>query len=377
MPFFIGVGVITSSILLTKSIKIVGLIVNYGVPIWPILAFILSLLPKLMISILPLSFLIAVLFTFSRLSSDSELTAMEASGLSLLRLTKPVIAMAVVVYLFSIYISLYLLPMGNRESKRLLFDMLKTKTVAGIKEKTFINSFKGLVIYVENVSQSDNTIQGVFISDTRKGDRPTVIFAESGVFITDPETLSISLRLNNGTIHNSIEEKGQYRLASFNRYDFNLNTMSTSRGREEGERNNRELYFNELASKINKKKSLGKDTAADVFDLHERFALPASVFVFTLIGVPLGIHRVRTARYTSFIIALAVAITYYFFYSFLEPLGQGGKINPVLAVWGSDILFGVFGSYIFLKKLKGPSFGIIWWLGKGHRVVEGSSPRGN
>ncbi len=103
--------------------------------------------------------------------------------------------------------------------------------------------------------------------------------------------------------------------------------------------------------------------------------MPAAVFVLAIIGIPLGIHRVRATRHTSFGIAILVSLIYYLLSTVMESLGEGGRINPIVAVWGSDIVMGLAGIYIFLKEEKSGSFGIRGWLSRLSRNSGGSGSK--
>src|SRR3990172_7700917 len=87
VPFVIVITVLTITSLLSKVIIAVNLLVSYGVGLFIVLKFLLFSIPWFLIYIIPMSFLIAILITFNRLSSDNEITAMKASGLSLLKIS--------------------------------------------------------------------------------------------------------------------------------------------------------------------------------------------------------------------------------------------------------------------------------------------------
>ena len=106
----------------------------------------------------------------------------------------------------------------------------------------------------------------------------------------------------------------------------------------------------------------GRDPSPHIIDLHKRFALPASVFVFGLLGIPLGIQRIRTIRFTSFTIGLGVMLFYYVLSKALESLGEKGLLNPVLAVWGTDIIMSALGIAMFYKAAKDSPIKSLTWL---------------
>ncbi len=359
VPFFLSLSILTVTALLSKVIKLIDLMVSHGLGVPFAFWFVLSVIPSFLIYTIPISFLIGVLVAFTRLSSDSEITAMKASGLSLYAIMKPVAFLSLAVYAFSLSVTLYFFPWGNTRMKTLLFDAARTKLVSGIEEKTFYDRFKGVVLYVDHINQKTGEMEGIFISQgaaegNTGGAAPesTIFFANRGVFVPSEDKNSTYLKLFDGTIHREGADSAEYHLADFSSYSLELNFTGGEAPVSYMEKPNRELYLGELRDKIRLVASRGEPTAPYVIDLYKRFALPSSVFVFALLGVPLGIQKVRAARFTGFSVSLSVVLAYYVTSTALEAVGENGLINPVLSVFGSDVVFGAAGLYFFYLAAK-------------------------
>lgn len=347
VPFVLGLVILTATALMSKAIKIVELMLTHGVGPSFIFWFVVSVAPSFLIYTIPISFLAAVLIAFTRLSSDSEVTAMKASGLSLFTLMRPVLALATVVFLVSLAFTAYVFPWGNLNLKKILYDVGRTGFTAAIEEKTFYDSFEGAVLYIDHYSPADGSMEGVFISESDGKGGTTVFFAPRGVIAPSRTKDAAVVRLNDGTVHRKPKEESEYHIADFSSYTLELKlTGGAAPSADPSQRSNRELYPDELAEKARMMAAEGHDPGPYLIDLHKRYALPASVFVFALIGVPLGVQKVRTAKYTGFSTALGVVLVYYLVSTALEALGEGGLVNPYLAVWGSDIIFGAAGMVV-------------------------------
>ncbi|MFQ5328782.1 MAG: LPS export ABC transporter permease LptF [Thermodesulfobacteriota bacterium] len=375
-PFLICLVVLTGTALLSKSTKLIEMGITYKVGIWSLTLFIASLIPNFLTYIIPISFLVAVLFAFNRLSSESELTAMRASGLSLYRLSLPVLILAVIVYIFSLAVTVYLFPLGNSQRKSIISSVARTKSVAGIQENTFNTPFDGVTLYTGSIPRGGNSIKDVFISDMREEGEPTVIFAKQGTFVSDPDGKALTLKLGSGVIHNANDSSGEYRLISFNTYDYKIPLKGGLTQPSVASKSNRELYLSELIARIKKKGEMGVAQAPYIIDLHKRFALPASVFVFALLGIPLGIQKVRSARYTSFSIALGVVLIHYILSTAMESLGESGTVGPILSVWSSDIVMGCVGCYVFFMASRDKPINPFHRLSWGRPVEEASEKSG-
>ncbi|MBI5562403.1 MAG: LPS export ABC transporter permease LptF [Deltaproteobacteria bacterium] len=350
VPFILSLAILSATALLSKVVKLVELAVVYGAGLPFLLRFVASVMPSFLIYTIPVSFLVAVLAAFTRLSSDSELTAMKASGLGLTTLMRPVAAAALAVAGATLLVTLYAFPWGNGNVKRLIYEASRNAVVSGIEEKTFYDKFKGVTLYVDHVTPDTGEMEGIFIAEDAKGGEPNAFFATKGALAAPDAGSSVYMKLYDGAVHRRSAAKGYYNVAAFSTYTLELDAGGpepTLSGRT-----NRELYAGELAQKAAELKARGESASGAIIDLHKRLVLPASVLVFAVLAVPLGIQKVRAPRFTGFSVALGVVLLYYIASTAFESLGERGAINPVLAAWGSTILFAAAGAYIFLRAAK-------------------------
>ncbi|MBI5328396.1 MAG: LPS export ABC transporter permease LptF [Deltaproteobacteria bacterium] len=361
VTFALTVAIFAATSLLSKVLKLVDLMVSYGVGPFIILKFILFIMPSFLIYIIPMSFLISVLIVYNRLSSDNEITAMKASGLSIVRISMPVAFIACLAYIISSFFTLYAFPLGNLSSKKLLYDVAKTKASIGLKEMAFNDLFDGLILYANRIKAETGKMHGVFISDRRDEKSSYIIAANTGLLSSDPQGMKLILNLSNGTIHRA-EENGLYKVITFNTYSLNLSSKENKTEDTAASKTNYELTVGQLQNRITDIKKAGHNPAQYIVDLHTRFALPASIFVFGLFGIPLGIQGVRTTRFTSFTVGMVIALFYYMLSTVMESLGKKDIINPILAVWVTDILFGIVGAVIFYKASKDSPVQLLSWL---------------
>ena len=101
---------LSAAIWLAQSLRLIDLIVNRGLSIDIFLYLALLILPRFLNIVLPIGVFIAVLFTFSRLTAESELVATRAAGLSHVALAKPVLILAGIALLMLMSLSAYFLP---------------------------------------------------------------------------------------------------------------------------------------------------------------------------------------------------------------------------------------------------------------------------
>ena len=89
-PFAINLVFLTFVFLMTKILDITNMIVNYQISLWKIILMLIYSMPFFLEFVIPMSIMMATLLTFLRLSSDNEIVALKASGVSIYRLLTPV-----------------------------------------------------------------------------------------------------------------------------------------------------------------------------------------------------------------------------------------------------------------------------------------------
>jgi len=358
VPFLLGISAFTSVLLMGRLVQLADLVVAKGVPLTDILRMVLYLIPSFCLVTIPMAFLLALLLAFGRLSSDSEITAMKANGVSLYGLLPPVMLFALLAYLATAFVTIYALPWGNVSFKKLLFDIVETRVSLSIREKVFNDDFPGLVIYADRYDNQKHAMTGVLIHDERDPVEPSTIFAGSGIIVADPVAKILRVDLKNGGIH-KLSGKMGYRLIEFQDYILSFNLSQSSK---EMVKNELDLTFDELREGIRSPRTPPKLLWDMRLEFHRRFALPFACFVFALVGVPLGIQNQRSGKATGFSLSIGVILIYYIILSIGKTLGEKGLTHPAVSVWAPNLILLAVGAYLFRKtaaEKKIPLFEII------------------
>ena len=123
-PFLFALGALTSIMLLNQVARRFGALVGKGLP-WTVIAEVFGLsIPFIVAITLPMAVLMAVLYTFTHLAADNEVTAMRASGISVFQVVKPVFLVGIVVAVASFLFSDQVLPRSNSQLRNLLLDVV-------------------------------------------------------------------------------------------------------------------------------------------------------------------------------------------------------------------------------------------------------------
>jgi lipopolysaccharide export system permease protein len=359
--FFIGLMTLTIILLMDKIFKLIELIVNRGTSLIHILRLLMFIAPSFLVFTIPMSILLATLLSFGRLSSDNEITAFKASGVSLYQLFWPVIYLAVLAYFVTTFLVLYGLPWGNRGFINTLYVIAQTKADIDIKERVFNDDFEGLVVYVDKVPIQGRKMEGVLIYDEREQGKPNTIFSTEGYLFNDPKSKEVILRLIQGEIHRFELKTQTYHRIQFDTYDLKFELAKTFEAIE-NKLKEKEMSIDEIEAKIDKMKKEGKDTASQEVEFHKRFSIPFACIVFAIIGVPLGIQPSRSGRSHGFVFSILIFLGYYIALTASETFAVRRTIPPFLAGWAPNVLFGSFGIYLLVKTANDSPFGPSLWL---------------
>lgn len=232
---------LTCAIWLTQSLRFIELIVNRGLSLGTFFALTLLLLPSFLWLLLPIALFAAVLFTYQRLISDSELIVIRAAGFSPLQIARPALAIAAIVVAAGYSLSLYFLPFAYRDFKDL--DSAIRNDFAGImlREGTFNVVSQNVTVYVRARDPSGD-LTGLLLHDARRPEQIVSMTAESGrLAIADGGPRVI---LVNGNRQEYDSRTGRLRMLYFDRYSVDLGRAVEQAG--ERWREPRERFLHEL-----------------------------------------------------------------------------------------------------------------------------------
>jgi len=348
-PFGIVLFVMTFVLLMGKILQLMDLMINKGVSLVSIVKLILFLLPSFLVFTIPIALLISILIALGRLSSDNELTVFKASGLSLYRITPPILLIAVLAFLLTALTTLFLAPYSNSATKALLFDVVRNKASIGIKEKVFNADFKGILLYASKIPYDGRSMEGVLVSEQRTDDEPGTIIAEKAFLISDPKSMAIILRLENGSTYSVTKNMKNFRKMDFKTYDINLDISSSLNEAEKiRAKSGKEMTPEELMNTIRNSDRKDRSYREYVIELNKKFSLPFSCLVFGILGIPLGVRTSqRSAKARGFTIGLLTILLYYLLQLGCDAMVTADTLSPFLGSWLPNFLFTLTGLALY------------------------------
>jgi LPS export ABC transporter permease LptG len=222
-PFFFALAAQTSLMLLSQVAKKFGALVGKGLP-WTVIGevFLLSL-PFIIAMTLPMAVLLAVLYTFSHLAADNELTATRASGISVYQVLTPVLIWGACMAALNFAFVDQVLPRTNARLRSLLIDIGRKKPTFELREQV-INEVPPSQYFLRasRIDAATGRLRGVTIYDVGGESSRRIIYADSGAMAYAEGQTDLSLRLYDGAIH-------QYRPAEPARFQLTYFTVNEVR----------------------------------------------------------------------------------------------------------------------------------------------------
>jgi lipopolysaccharide export system permease protein len=348
-PFAVNVLFFTFIFLMAELIEITNWIVNYNINLVTILWMILYQTPFLLIFVIPISVMITVLLTFLRLSNENEILAIKTSGISIYALLAPVFAFCFIGFVLTMVMSVYGQPRGRSALRELTRQIVSSNITIGLKERTFNDSFRSVVIYVNKIDPKNKMLLDVFIEDNRHPDRVNTVIAPRGEIFNEPERAISHLRLYNGSIHQTnLKDKAAHSI-QFDRYDISLPMNRSPSKIDRNPKRPKEMNTGYLKRFVNSYNADDDRYFRAQLELHRRFAIPFGCFALGLLAVPLGVQSKSAKRSFGLFLGLLFYLFYYLLMSVGKIYGETGAYPPAIGMWLPNFVMGGVGLYFLIR----------------------------
>ncbi|MFQ5903124.1 MAG: LptF/LptG family permease [Candidatus Binatia bacterium] len=353
-PFLSGLLAFTFILLIARILKLVELVVTRGVPLLQIGKLFALILPTFLEMTVPMALLLGIFLGLSRLSSDHEILALKATGISPVQILLPIGTVALLISSITLLITTSVRPQANLALKKELYNIAKSRVGTALREKVFNDDFPKILLYVEEVVPPGNTSQGVLIVDRRNPARENIIFGKVALIHSDEESKTLSLKLFDGALYERGKNRSGFSQTHFNTYDFKLDLEGAFSPARKKERGPKEMSLRRLGRAIRLKEEQGLRPTAELIELHRRISFSFAPLVFGLLGVSLVLvpTRSRTSRSRGLAMCLSWLLVYYALLSMGKALGEREIMPASLALWLPNIVVGLIAIHLFRKALK-------------------------
>jgi LPS export ABC transporter permease LptG len=377
-----------------------------GLPMKTLGRVMAALVPGILVFTLPISLLLGTLVGLGRLSGDSEIVALGASGTSRVRILVPAVLLSLIVAAVMLHITFNLLPRSIRNltdlkaNQSLVFQGLS----AEIKPRVFEESIPQKVLYIEDIDRASGSWHNIFYVDLTKGPgQMTIVTASSGQLREGERSEMPELNLQRVSLHQTdttggaeaqdpTESQSQppepatgtqavhgpstnvapsaspdkqkdkekkktannqpppYTAATFDTwtagFEVSEDKKNDSTGIDREATQVEEMGWGDLIAYT----PAAREAREWLAEVHKRLALPAACLVFALLGVAFGISNVRTGRSFGLLLGLALTIVYYLLALWGQHAALAGKLPIWLGIWLANIALATLGVLAILAQ---------------------------
>ncbi|MEE8202102.1 MAG: LPS export ABC transporter permease LptF [Candidatus Acidoferrales bacterium] len=336
----LGLGVFVFILIIPELVRLSELLAQENIGWVQVAKLFLSVLPGKLTWAIPLSVLTGLLMAVSRLAADSEIIALHAAGVGRGRLLRPLLLFAAMGCGLTLAATVWGIPLGARTVASLRAELAQGQLAYEVKPRVFDERFPQRILYVQDTEEGGARWKGVFLADLTDPTDFKLTLAESAVVVPDAERRSLLLHLFNGTTHAYLQaEPERYSISTFAESTLAMPLPSSHPGLQAPRSAGLSL------SELWRHSQQGPRWRSLRADFHRRLALPAACLVFGLVALPLGLMTQRSGRAVGFVLALALALGYYFVFLLGDRLGRQGDLSPGAGVWLANnllLLLGLF-----------------------------------
>ncbi|MFQ5930314.1 MAG: LptF/LptG family permease [Acidobacteriota bacterium] len=337
-PSVIALAVLTFVVFTREFGRLAEMLIRKNADTITVLQVVVSLFPAILVFTVPFSFLIGTLIGMTRLSSDSEIVAMRASGVSIYQMLWPVFKVGLGVSAITLLLTFVFLPQGNWTLRQIRHQIGLRPAQSEIKPRVFNEDLPGIILYVEDIELQSSTWKGVFLADTGTSGEKRIILANLAYPLFSPDAQRLQLHFEEGSIYKvNPQSPEKDSLTRFQTLDVPVDFPATIQA-ETGPKRPQDKSVRELLLDLGRGDS--PTHRFSLIELQRRLALPLSALIFAILGVTLGVHTPGGGRGYGFIVSMIIAFTYYVLFATGIELAENGTLSIGWGAWGADVLFG-------------------------------------
>lgn len=353
-PFLISVICFTFIILFDELFRLVKLFVKKGVSPLYLVESLLYVMPATVILAIPMAALVAILLALGRMSTDNEITAMRAHGISFNQLMLPLLYATILLSVIDLALMEYVLPRATLASVSLKRDIQRHNPALILEEGTVMKELEteGKLWMFESTDQKTDRMQNVKIWDEYRGGQPRFTLAKTASLDFDAGNAKLTL-YDGETYEPKSDDTEGFRITQFQQQQITLGFNRDLQRSEYKTQHPQTMHIGQLKAHIqNITNSLKPEKTSEIainrlryakVEYYKKFALPFACLAFGLIGIPLGLIVKQNGRMIGFGIGLGVILLYYLLLQIGQNTGMTGQFHPAFAMWLPNIVVGIIG----------------------------------
>lgn len=335
-PFFASFLIMNCVFFLVKLIPFLNFVLELSIGLADFTRLFSYLFPNILLYSIPMSAMMGVTIGFARLSSDSEILALKASGISMYQIIPPVLIVTSLIALMTSYCSIKLIPLSEVAMKQLTYQLLKEKVNKGIKPHVFTEALGDVVVYVDEIDKETGEWTDVWVSDMRGVDNPIITMASTGWMKSNLQDMNVSIILSNGSLHRPSNKDAQ--IVEFDKYMINV-PLTPPESKATRVKRRDVLTMQELLAEAGSITEDNEEKRKLLIEFHNRIVLPAGCLLISIIGLPLGLQARPGKKAIGIQVGLGIFILYYVLFTFGKNVAEEAVLPVTIAMWIPNTIF--------------------------------------
>lgn len=325
-PAFFGMMIFSSLWLVNVLMKVIDMMVTKEVAFSAVARFFLYTVPVVMTTSCPMAMLLASLMAMGRITSDSELTAMKAGGISLYRVLAPLVCMGLLASGFVFWLNEWVVPESNaRRNKVYLNEIVLKKPLPKVAQNIFFEGGKEFKMFVRSFEPKANLVHNATVFHFQSGDYPRITEAKSAVLA------DTYWDFHDGTMYTTRPTGQPEHFINFAKWryplDLSMGTIVDPTLRA-GDKPLPELYTHICAQE-----EKGMPVTGLWMDFWWKTAFPCASLFLMLLGGPLAAGSGRSGAGLGVGLSILLMFAYYMLLALCKGFGENGSMPPPVAAW--------------------------------------------
>ena len=308
-------------------------------------------LPEMISVTIPVTCLVASVFTYGMMVQRKEWLVFKSSGLSLYRLAFPILFVGLFMSLGSFYFENNIVIKNNKIKNEIKDNHLKKNRNKAkdksIYENVYLQKNQNYLIAVEEYNDINQTIVNLNFIELSDGKMIRRIDSKKSTW----KPLEEKWKIRDYSIR-EFDNSGSEKMIATSKQDSLLNLNFTPEDINQTGNSSEEISYNQLKNQIITLKNNGVNTVKWEVDLHYKIAYSFISLIIIFCGIPLSVFRSNTTLAFGGGLSLATIFAYIVLLKFGQSLGYAGSLSPFLAAWFSNIIFIIIGTWLMLNARK-------------------------
>jgi lipopolysaccharide export system permease protein len=341
LTFSICVFALLSLILIGRGLQLRDIFLGLEFSFADIALLFFYMTPMFLIMVLPISCMLSVFLTFLRMSTDRELIALKAGGVSIYQMVRSPALFSFLCMCFAIFISLHAISWGMSSFRATILQIANTRAKIVIQPGVFNRDIFGLTLFARKVDPITGRLSQIIFEDSTQDEKSSItVLAPEGDIVTDHEQGALIFHLFNGRIYRVTDDNVS--ILEFEEYKVGLDLESLFSTFDLGDVRPKEMSWHAL--RRDKKQSDSWHQRRVSVEMHKRWSLPVACLVLGVFSLPLACAFEGVKRQLGIILALVMFLLYYSIFSIGMNMGESGVLPPAPGLWFANILFALAAS---------------------------------